>query len=167
MFFKGTGPSPITCGYKHYVSVFFISPTSLSRVFSLEVFFPSSVLWTNVLKGPEWMLSENFWIKKYYLKNVGKKYCNSWGKKKDQRSLCQGAKAVDRNHGLTVEAVHSCSVDTPVFSLFLSVTDACRIRSRSNTVSNRWETMQMSLVLSAITSSSLIGHWPDASVLGR
>lgn len=33
------------------------------------------------------------------------------GEKKDQRSLCQGAKAVDRNHGLTGEAIHSCSVE--------------------------------------------------------
>lgn len=110
---------------------------------------------------------KTFGLKNITSKMLGKNIVILGEKKKDQRSLCQGAKAVGRNHGLTVEAVHSCSVDTPVFSLFLSVTDACRIRSRSNTVSNRWETMQMSLVLSAITSSSLIGHWPDASVLGR
>lgn len=39
-----------------------------------------------------------------------------------------------------------------------------RLQSHSGTVPNRWEAMQMSCELSAITSSSLIGHWPDAYI---
>lgn len=109
---------------------------------------------------------KTFGLENMTSKMLGKKYCNSWGEKKAPRSLVQGAKAVERNHGLAVAHTHSCSVDTPIFSLFLSVTDAYRIQRHSDTVSNRWEAMQMSFVLSAIISSSLIGHWPDASILG-
>lgn len=71
-----------------------------------------------------------------------------------------------RNDGLTLVYKHSCSVDAPIFSLFLSVIDACGIQSHSNSVSNRWKTVQMSFVLSAITSSSLIDHWPRCFNLG-
>lgn len=71
------------------------------------------------------------------------------------------SKAVDRNYGLRLGYIHSYLVDTLIFSLFLPVIDACRIQNHDSTVSNRWGTMQMNVVLLAIISHSLIGQWSN------
>lgn len=73
----------------------------------------------------------------------------SFGKKTG--GLCQKAEAGDRNHGFTLKATRSCSVNTPIFSLFLFVTEAGSSQSHSNAVPDKRDAMQISFVLSAIT----------------
>lgn len=78
----------------------------------------------------------------------------SWGEY--LRSLCQ--EQGQRTEGTRCLLSDKHSFLSGTLTLTIPVSHKCRIQSHSDTVPNRWETMQMSFELPAVTSSSLIGH---------